>query len=57
MSTEHQFDFVIIGAGPAGLTGALYGARAMLSTVVLERGEPGGELLNTEYLENVIGWT
>ncbi len=51
-----QYDVVIVGAGPAGMTAALYAARALLKTVVLERGEPGGELLNTEYLENVIGW-
>jgi thioredoxin reductase (NADPH) len=56
MPDTKQYDVVIVGAGPAGMTGALYAARALLKTVVLERGEPGGELLNTEYLENVIGW-
>ncbi len=56
MSDIKQYDVVIVGAGPAGMTAALYAARALLKTVVLERGEPGGELLNTEYLENVIGW-
>lgn len=56
MATEHQHDVVIIGAGPAGMTAALYTGRAMLRTVVLERGEPGGELLNTEYLDDVIGF-
>ena len=56
MPDTKQYDVVIVGAGPAGMTAALYAARALLSTVVLERGEPGGELLNTEYLENVIGW-
>ncbi len=56
MSNQIHTDLVIIGGGPAGLTAGLYGARALLSTVVLERGECGGELLNTEYLENVIGW-
>ena len=56
MSKTYEFDVVIVGAGPAGMTAALYAARALLRTVVLERGEPGGELLNTEYLENVIGW-
>ena len=56
MPDTKEYDVVIIGAGPAGMTAALYAARALLKTVVLERGEPGGELLNTEYLENVIGW-
>jgi thioredoxin reductase (NADPH) len=53
---QKNFDLVIVGAGPAGLTAALYGARALMTTVVLERGIPGGELLNTEYLENFISY-
>lgn len=56
MAQRHEFDVVIIGAGPAGMTAALYTGRAMLRTAVLERGIPGGELLNTEYLDDVIGW-
>ncbi|HEX2780226.1 MAG TPA: FAD-dependent oxidoreductase [Gemmatimonadaceae bacterium] len=56
MASERQFDVVIVGAGPAGMTAALYTGRAMLRTVVLERGEPGGELLNTEFLDDVIGF-
>ncbi len=56
MSDILEYDIVIVGAGPAGLTAGLYAARALCKTVVLERGAPGGELLNTEYLENVIGW-
>ena len=38
------------------MTAALYTGRAMLRTVLLERGEPGGELLNTEFLDDVIGF-
>jgi len=38
------------------MTAALYTGRAMLKTAVLERGFPGGELLNTEYLDDVIGF-
>ncbi len=56
MTDRLQYDIVIVGAGPAGMTAGLYAARALCKTVVLERGAPGGELLNTEYLENVIGW-
>ena len=56
MATVRDYDVVIVGAGPAGMTAALYTGRAMLRTAVLERGFPGGELLNTEYLDDVIGF-
>jgi thioredoxin reductase (NADPH) len=56
MAEIKNYDVVIVGAGPAGMTAALYAARALVKTVVLERGEPGGELLNTEYLENFISY-
>lgn len=56
MATTHEYDVVVVGAGPAGMTAALYTGRAMLKTVVLERGVPGGELLNTEWIEDVIGF-
>ena len=56
MATVREYDVVIVGAGPAGMTAALYTGRAMLRTAVLERGFPGGELLNTEYLDDVIGF-
>ncbi len=55
MSTTKHSDVVIVGAGPAGMCAALYTGRSMLSTVVLERGIPGGELLNTEKLDDWIG--
>ncbi len=56
MTETRKYDVVIIGAGPAGLAAALYAGRALLKTVVLERGVPGGELLNTEYLDDVPGF-
>jgi thioredoxin reductase (NADPH) len=56
MSEKRTYDVVIIGAGPAGLAAALYAGRALLRTVVLERGVPGGELLNTEFLDDVPGF-
>ena len=56
LATVREYDVVIVGAGPAGMTAALYTGRAMLRTAVLERGFPGGELLNTEYLDDVIGF-
>jgi thioredoxin reductase (NADPH) len=50
------YDVVIVGAGPGGLCAALYCGRSMLRTLVLEKGVPGGELLNTELIENYIGF-
>jgi thioredoxin reductase (NADPH) len=55
LATTHNYDVVIVGAGPAGMCAALYTGRSMLRTVVLERGIPGGELLNTEKLDDWIG--
>lgn len=52
----HDFDVIIIGAGPAGLCAGMYAGRAMLKAVVLEQGLPGGELLNTEVIEDYIGF-
>jgi thioredoxin reductase (NADPH) len=55
VSTTNTYDVVIVGAGPAGMCAALYTGRSMLKTAVLERGMPGGELLNTEKLDDWIG--
>jgi len=52
----HTYDVVIVGAGPAGMCAGMYAGRAMLKTVVLERGFPGGELLNTELVEDYPGF-
>ncbi|QWC00523.1 thioredoxin-disulfide reductase [Mycoplasmatota bacterium] len=48
-------DVVIIGAGPAGLSAAIYAKRAMLNFVVLEKFLPGGGIANTFELENYLG--
>src|SRR6476659_8391613 len=53
-TTTH--DTIIIGAGPAGLCAGMYAGRGMLDAVVLERGLPGGELLNTEKIEDYPGF-
>ena len=55
MST-YEYDVVIVGAGPAGMCAGMYAGRAMLKAVVLERGFPGGELLNTELIEDYPGF-
>jgi thioredoxin reductase (NADPH) len=52
----HSFDLIIIGGGPAGLCAAMYAGRGMLNAVLLERGIPGGELLNTEKIEDYPGF-
>jgi len=52
----HEFEVVIVGAGPSGMCAGLYAGRSMLKSVVLERGFPGGELLNTEVIEDYIGF-
>lgn len=49
------YDLVIVGGGPAGLTAALYGARAGFSTAMLEKGAPGGLMATTERVENCPG--
>lgn len=50
------YDVIIIGAGPAGMTAAVYTSRANLSTLMLERGIPGGQMANTEDVENYPGY-
>jgi thioredoxin reductase (NADPH) len=54
--TDFNFDVVIIGGGPAGLTAGLYAARSRLKVVLLERMSPGGQVLTTEWVENYPGF-
>ncbi len=54
--SRSSHDVVIIGAGPAGLCAGMYAGRGMLDAVVLERGAPGGELLNTDLIEDYPGF-
>ena len=56
MAEQVDFDVAIVGAGPAGMTAAVYASRANLSTVMIERGMPGGQMANTEEVENFPGF-
>jgi thioredoxin reductase (NADPH) len=51
------YDLIIIGAGPAGLTAALYAGRSRLRTLMLERAAVGGRILMTELIENFPGFS
>jgi thioredoxin reductase (NADPH) len=52
----NKYDIIIVGGGPAGLAAALYTARMDLKTVVVDRGPLGGQLLNTELVEDYPGF-
>jgi thioredoxin reductase (NADPH) len=53
--TDRNYDIAIIGGGPAGLTAALYAGRSLVRAVVIEAKAPGGQLLNTELIEDYPG--
>jgi thioredoxin reductase (NADPH) len=50
------YDLIIVGGGPAGLTGAVYGASEGLSTLLLEREAPGGQAGTSSRIENYLGF-
>ncbi len=54
--TIHHYDVAIIGGGPAGLTAGIYAGRGQLSTVILEKGLPGGQIAQTDEVENYPGF-
>lgn len=57
MSTSQIYDLAIIGAGPAGLSAAIYATRAGLRTIVFERDAPGGQVTKTDLIENYPGYS
>ena len=51
-----DYELVIIGGGPAGLTAGLYAARARLNVILIEKIVPGGQVLTTDWIENYPGF-
>lgn len=52
---ENIYDIVIVGAGPAGMTAAIYAVRANMKVLLLDRLSPGGQMVNTNEIENYTG--
>lgn len=52
---ENIYDLIIIGAGPAGLAAGLYGARAKMKTLIIEKDKTGGQIVTTEEVANYPG--
>jgi thioredoxin reductase (NADPH) len=54
--TMRDFELVVIGAGVAGLTAAMFAARYGLAVAVVEKLGPGGQIINAERIENFPGF-
>jgi thioredoxin reductase (NADPH) len=54
--SKSEYDFAIVGAGPAGLAAAVYAASDGLSTILIERDVPGGQASHTSLIENFFGF-
>ena len=52
---DHIYDVIILGAGPAGLSAGLYAGRSRLDTLIIEKGQAGGQIINTDEIENYPG--
>jgi thioredoxin reductase (NADPH) len=52
---SENYDCIIVGAGPAGLAAALYTARDRMKTLIFEKFMPGGQIINTDRIENYPG--
>ena len=49
------YDLIIVGSGPAGMTASIYAARANLSVLMLDKLAPGGQIVNTNEIQNYTG--
>lgn len=56
MKVNHIYDMIVIGGGSAGYTAALYGARAGLDTLVIEKLSAGGQMALTQQIDNYPGF-
>ena len=56
MASKKDFDLIIIGGGPAGLTAGIYATRARLKTLLIGKLVPGGQAASTEWVENYPGF-
>lgn len=56
IAKDTDYDLIIIGAGPAGMTAAIYAQRASLKTVLIEKALPGGKMTRTSEVENYPGF-
>jgi thioredoxin reductase (NADPH) len=54
---QKEYDVIIIGGGPAGLSAGIYAARARLSSLLFEKGAIGGQIINAMLVENYPGYT
>jgi thioredoxin reductase (NADPH) len=55
MAESNKYDVIIVGGGPAGLSAGIYTARGRLRSLLIERGAVGGQIVNTEWVENYPG--
>ncbi|MCK9175153.1 MAG: thioredoxin-disulfide reductase [Desulforhopalus sp.] len=53
---KEYYDLIILGGGPAGLTAGLYAARARVDHVLIEKGAPGGQIMQTDWIDNYPGF-
>ena len=53
---ENSYDTIIIGGGPGGLSAGIYAKRAALNVLLIEKGVPGGQIVNSDEVENYLGF-